>query len=86
MKIVLIKDHQEKILEKRISPIENHVGIVSLEKIKNGAEFTVRILDVNHIRYRYDPKTQKFEVHFLSLTKEEKRKEAQNYEKIHTRF
>ncbi len=86
MKIVLIKDHQEKILEKRISPIENHVGIVSLEKIKNGAEFTVRILDVNHIRYRYDPKTQKFEVHFLSLTKEEKRKEAQNHDKIHTRF
>ncbi len=86
MRIVLVKDHQEKILEKRISDFENHVGIVSLEKTKNGAEFTVRVLGVHHIRYHYDPKTQKFELHFLSLKKEEKRKEAQNHEQIQARF
>ncbi len=86
MKIVLIKNRQEKILEKRISPSENHVGIVSLEKTKNGAEFTIRILDVSHIRYHYDPKTQKFELHFLSFKKEDKRKDAQNHEKIQARF
>ncbi len=86
MKIVLIKDHQKKVLEKEISPFEKRVGIVSLEKIEDGTEFTIRILGVHHIRYRYNPKTQKFEVHFLSLKKEEKRKDAQNHEKIHTRF
>lgn len=86
MKIVLIKDHQKKILEEKISLFEKRLGIVSLEKIKNGSEFTIRILDVNHIRYHYDPKTQKFEVHFLSLKKEEKKMGVKDHEKIQPRF
>lgn len=86
MKIVLIKDHGKKILEEKISPFEKRVGIISLEKIKNGTEFTVRVLDVNHLRYHYDPETQKFEVHFLSLKKEAKERGVKNHEPIQTRF
>ena len=66
MKIVLIRDPQEKVLDRRVSPFQKSVGIVSLEKIEDGTEFTVRILGVDHIRYHYDPKTQKFELDFLS--------------------
>lgn len=85
MKIVLIKDHDGKILEEEIAPFEKRVGIISLEKIRNGTEFTLRILDVNHIRYQYDPKTQKFEVHFLSLKKEQKKIRTKVHEKIQNR-
>lgn len=78
MKIVLIKDHQEKILEKEFwnssRDLEKSIGIVSVEKKKNTNEFTLRIFGVNHIRYRYSPKTQKFEVHFLSLKKQNREK------------
>ncbi len=80
MKIILMKDHKKKILNKRISPLDQSVGIVSLEKIENGTEFTIRVLDVNHIRYHYDPETRKFEVHFLSLKKELKKKKVNENE------
>lgn len=81
MKIVLIKDHQEKILEKEISGLEKSIGIVSLEKKRDANEFTLRILGVQHIRYRYSPKTQKFEVCFLSLRKQNKGKEINGHGK-----
>lgn len=86
MKIVLIKDHQKKLLDERISTFEKRLGIMSLEKIKNGTEFTIRLLDVHHIRYHYDPKTQKFEVHFLSLKKAEKKRGTNDHEQIQSRF
>ncbi len=86
MKIVLIRDHQKKLLEKNFSNVEKRIGIVSLEKIKNGGEFTIRLVDVNHIRYSYDPKTQKFEVHFISLNKSIKKTGATGHEKIQDRF
>ncbi|GEM_PF-3818271 len=86
MKIVLIRDHQKKLLEKKLSNVEKRIGIISLEKIKNGNEFTIRLMDVNHIRYSYDPKTQKFEVHFISLNKSTKKMRATDHEKIQDRF
>ncbi len=70
MKIVLIQNHGKQILEKGFPPFEKQVGVVSLEKIEDGTEFTLRVLDVSHLRYHYDPKTQKFELQFLSLKKE----------------
>lgn len=86
MKIVLIKDHEKKIMEEKLSPFEKRMGIVSLEKIEDGTEFTIRLLDVNHIRYQYDPKTRKFEVHFLSFKGQEKKRRAKSHEKIQSRF
>jgi hypothetical protein len=67
MKIVFMKDQREKILEKELSPPGNHAGIISLQATKKEIEFTVRIQDINHIHYSFDPETQKFEVQFLSL-------------------
>ena len=61
-----MKNGRKKILEKNVSSRENHVGIVSLKKTKKEIEFTVRILDVKHIHYSFDPKTQKFQVQFFS--------------------
>ncbi len=86
MKIVLIRDHHKKLLEKEFSNVEQRIGIVSMEKIKNGSEFTIRLLDVNHIRYSYNPRTQKFEVHFISLNKSTKKTGATDHEKIQNRF
>ena len=86
MKIVLIRDHQKKLLDEKFSNVEKRIGIVSLEKIKNGSEFTIRLMDVNHIRYSYDPKTQKFELHFISLNKSTKKTRGPDHEKIQERF
>jgi len=69
MKIVIEKNGKE-ILRKNFPPVDEPLGIISLEKIENGTEFTVRVLDVNHLRYHYEPGTQKFEIQFLSLRKE----------------
>jgi len=85
MRIVIVKDRKE-ILKRKFSPVEQSLGIISLEKFENRTDFTVRVLDVNHLRYHYDPKTQKFEVHFLSLKKEEKKRGVKNHEPIQTRF
>ena len=70
IKIVFMKNGREKILEKMISPHENHAGIVSLEKTKKEIKFTVRILNAKHIHYSFDPKTQKFEVRFFQFRKD----------------
>lgn len=75
MRIVIGKNGKE-ILRKKFSPVDESLGIISLEKAGNATEFTVRVLDVNHLRYHYDPETQKFEVHFLSLRKEIKGKKV----------
>ena len=85
MKIVIMRDHQKKVLEKEIEPVEKTLGLVSLEKIEHGTEFTIRVLDVHHIRYHYEPETQKFEVDFLSLKKREKKKEIKSHDKIENR-
>jgi len=84
MKIVLIQDQHKKIINETISPLKRMVGVVSLEKIKSGGEFTIRILNVNQIRYRYEPATQKFEVHFLSLKKEDRKREGKFNDRIKT--
>jgi hypothetical protein len=85
MKIVIGKNGKE-ILRKKFSPVDESLGIISIEKMGNATEFTVRVLDVNHLRYHYDPVTQKFEVHFLALRKEFKGKKVDEHEKIHTRI
>lgn len=86
MRIVLMQNHGKKIFEKRSSPFEKQVGLISLEKIENGTEFTIRVLDVNHISYHYDPATQKFEIHFLSLKEEARVREENGNGKIKDRF
>ena len=86
MKIVIGKNGKE-ILREKFSPVDESLGIISLEKLENATEFTVRVLDVNHLRYHYDPETQKFEVHFLSLRKEFKgKKVGENETKEHARI
>lgn len=78
MKIVIGKNGKE-ILRKKLSPADESLGIISIEKVGKATEFTIRILDANRLRYHYDPETQKFEVHFLSLRKEFKgKKEGEN--------
>lgn len=84
MKIILIKDHQKKIFSQRIPSVEKSVGLVSLEKRKDSNKFTIRVLGVHHIRYHYNPRTQKFELNFLSLRKQLKEKENGNHEKVTT--
>lgn len=74
VKIVLIQDHHKKLLDKKMSPFEKQIGIISLEQLERSTEFTLRILSVRHIRYQYHPKTQKFEVQFVSLEKNSKEK------------
>ena len=73
MKIVLIKNHKDKILEKRISRSQKYFGMVSVQKLENGSLFTVHCLGAHHIRYHYDPKTQTFLLHFVSSKKREKK-------------
>lgn len=83
MRIVMVKDKKE-ILRKKFSSLDESLGIISLERRGNATEFTVRVLDVNRLRYHYDPVTQKFVVHFLSLRKEFKgKKEGENESKEH---
>jgi len=84
MKIVIGKNGKE-ILSKKISPVDESLGIISIEKVGNATEFTLRVLDVNHLRYHYDPETQKFEIHFLALRKEFKGKKVDENEKMHPR-
>lgn len=85
MKIVIGKDGKE-ILRKKFSPADESLGIISLEKVENATEFTVRVHDVNHLRYHYDPVTQKFEVRFLSLRKEFRGGKVGEHEKMHARI
>jgi len=83
MKIV-IGNNGKEILRKKFSPVDESLGIISVGKVGNATEVTVRVLDVNHLRYHYDPETQKFEVHFLSLQKEFKgKKVGENETKEH---
>lgn len=81
MRIMIVKDNRE-ILRKRFSPIEQCLGVISVEHLKHGTEFIVRVLDVNHLRYHYSPKTKKFEVQFLSLKRELEGKRVKNNEKL----
>lgn len=85
MKIVIGKNGKE-ILKKEFSSMDESLGIISIEKLENATEFTLRVLDVNHLRYHYDPETQKFEVHFLSFQKEFKGKKVGENEKIQSRI
>jgi hypothetical protein len=66
LRIVLLEDGKKNILDKDFSKAEGHVGLISIEKQKDTTEFTIRAVETSHIRYHYDPKTQKFELQFLS--------------------
>ena len=69
-----MKNCRKKKTGKNISSLDQHVGLVSLEKNNDATEFTIRVLEVNHLRYSYDPKKKKFELHFLSLKQSSKTK------------
>lgn len=81
MKIVVGKNGKE-ILRKKLSPSDESLGIISIERVGKTTEFTIRILDINRLRYHYDPETQKFEVQFLSLRNEFKGRKVDGNEKI----
>ena len=82
MQIILMQEHHKKIMEKNFSPFEQQVGLVSLEKKKGLNAFTIQVLDAHHIEYKFDPATQKFEVHFLSVKKKISQKEEKSHGKV----
>ena len=86
MKLIVAKETGEKIVSEKLSPVRKHLGIIALEQNQNGTRFTVDILQVSHLRYNYDPKTQILEVQFLSLKKEHRERKVKENENHERRF
>lgn len=86
MQVVITEEAGEKIVSEKISPIKRHLGIIALEQNGGGTRFTVDVLQVSHLRYHYDPKTQTLEVQFLSLKKEHKERKVKQNENHERRF
>jgi len=80
MKVIIAKEFGEKIVNEKINPVSKHLGIISLEQNNQGTRFTIDVLQVNHLRYNYDPKTQTLEVQFLSFKKEFKGRKVKENE------
>ena len=70
MKVIIAKEFGKKIVSEKMNPIRKHLGIISLEQNDKGTRFTIDVLQVSHLRYNYDPKTQTLEVQFISFKKE----------------
>ncbi len=79
MKLIVAKETGEKIVSEKISPIKKHLGIIALEQHHDGTRFTIDVLQVNHLRYTYDPETQILEVQFVSEKKERKVGKDENH-------
>ena len=65
-KLFLSKETGKKLVREKINPVRRYLGIVAREQKQNGKRCTVDILQVSHLRYSYDAKTQTVEVQFVS--------------------